>query len=167
VSFTKISSEDRKNTAWQALSDIMDPELPVVSLIEMGIVRDVEVDGSSITVRITPTFSGCPALFTMQQAIIARLRESGFDQVTVEIQLSPAWSTDWIAESAREKLQKFGIAPPKVHRGNYEILLENVIPCPYCRSGNTEIRNTFGPTPCRALAYCHNCRQPFEWFKPI
>ena len=153
---------------WQALDEIADPEIPVVSLVELGIVREVEIVDNRVVVTITPTFAGCPALHVMQAEIKARLLQLGVGLVEVKITLTPAWSTDWITAEARHKLKDFGLAPPPRHGGNLEILLyEPVSACPYCDSQNTTIKNTFGSTPCRAIYYCNNCRQPFEQFKPL
>lgn len=150
---------------WQALNDVPDPELPVVSLVELGIVRDVQVTAEKITVTITPTFSGCPAQYAMQDAIRDRLRQVTDAEIEVVVVYSPPWSSDWIGEAAREKLRAFGIAPAPQHGGNV-MLLESVV-CPNCGSDDTVLRNPFGPTPCRMIYTCNDCRQPFEAFKPL
>lgn len=152
---------------WQALDDIKDPEIPVVSLVEMGIVREVELTGNGVKVKMTPTFAGCPALHTMKQDIRAKLTALGFDVVEVKEVLSPPWTSDWITDEARARLKGFGLAPPRRHGGSMEIMLFDVAACPYCDSTNTTIKNTFGPTLCRAIYYCNDCRQPFEQFKPL
>lgn len=152
-------------TIWKALNDVPDPELPVVSLVEMGIVRNVGVSEKQITVTITPTFAGCPALYAMKDAIIERLRQITDANVEVMTTLSPAWSSDWITDEAKEKLRAFGIAPAPRHGGNV-ILLDSVA-CPRCGSGNTSLRNSFGPTPCRMIYTCNACGEPFEAFKPL
>lgn len=152
---------------WKVLESVKDPELPVVSLVEMGIIRQVDVqpDGNVI-VTITPTFSGCPALHTMKGDIIAALQTQGVEAV-VETTFSPPWTSDWITETAREKLRAFGVAPAPHHGGQFEVTLLDVVACPYCGSENTAIRNSFGPTPCRMIFYCNTCQQPFEQFKPL
>ena len=153
---------------WEALNTVVDPEIPVVTLVEMGIVQDVSrLNDESLQVVITPTFSGCPALHVMREDIARCLKTLGEDQVDIKVSLTPPWTTDWIAESAREKLRKFGITPAPKHSGNLEIVLLQNVACPFCGSENTEIRNTFGPTPCRSLSFCLNCQQPFEHFKPL
>lgn len=153
---------------WQVLDEIKDPEIPVVSLVEMGIVRAVEADSSeSVTVTITPTFSGCPALQVMKQDIVERLGQLGFQQVEVKTVLAPPWTTDWICDAAREKLRVFGLAPPVRHGGSFEIALLDVAICPHCGSTNTSLRNSFGSTLCRMIYYCNTCQQPFEQFKPL
>jgi ring-1,2-phenylacetyl-CoA epoxidase subunit PaaD len=153
---------------WQALDEVADPEIPVVSLVEMGIVRDVAVSASgAVTVQMTPTFAGCPALHVMREDIAAKLEELGATAVTVETILSPPWSSDWIVPEARAKLKAFGLAPPPQHGGNINVVLLDLAACPYCDSTNTSVKNNFGPTLCRAIYYCHNCQQPFEQFKPL
>lgn len=152
---------------WSLLEEVPDPELPAVNLVEMGIVRDVSVEDGRVTVTITPTFSGCPALHTMQGDIVERLRAEGIDAVEVKVTLSPPWSTEWITEGAREKLKVYGLAPPPRHNGDFELILMEIVPCPYCGSKDTSVRNQWGPTPCRAIYYCNACQQGFEQFKPL
>lgn len=152
---------------WQALKEVMDPEIPVVSLVDLGVVRDVQVEGDRVTVTMTPTFSGCPALAVMQQALREKVLALGAAEVEVRTVLEPAWSSDWIRPEAREKLRKFGLAPPPVHGGELNIALEEPVACPYCGSYNTTLKNSFGSTLCRAIYYCNACQQPFEQFKPL
>jgi ring-1,2-phenylacetyl-CoA epoxidase subunit PaaD len=152
---------------WQELDRIMDPEIPVVSLVELGIVRAVAYEEPGLVITLTPTFAGCPALEVMRQAVIQRLSDLGLRSVRVKTVLSPPWTTDWIAPQARRKLKAFGLAPPVMHGGQVEILFAEQAVCPHCDSGDTELKNSFGPTPCRAIYFCHNCRQPFEQFKPL
>lgn len=152
---------------WEVLSEVKDPEIPVVSLVEMGIVRAVAIQGEKVTVRMTPTFSGCPAMQVMQNEVLRRLQEAGAAPVEVEISHSPAWTTEWIAPEAREKLKAFGLAPPPRHNGNISLALLDIVTCPYCGSTDTSLKNSFGPTLCRAIYYCNACRQPFEQFKPL
>lgn len=154
---------------WNALNEVKDPEIPVVSLVEMGIVRDVILDeAGNVTIKMTPTFSGCPALDVMRRDIIARIEALGFTAVKVEMVLNPPWSTDWINEAARLKLKQFGLAPPPHHGGNSNVILffDEVL-CPRCNSTNTTLQNSFGPTLCRAIYTCNDCREPFEQFKPL
>ncbi|MCQ3929995.1 MAG: phenylacetate-CoA oxygenase subunit PaaJ [Chloroflexi bacterium] len=152
---------------WRALDDVKDPEIPVVSLVEMGIVRDVTIIDDCVIVTITPTFSGCPALHAMKADIVERLTTLGYANVEIKTTLTPAWSTDWITESARVKLRDFGLAPPPIHRGDLNVMLLEAATCPYCGSTNTSLRNSFGPTACRMIFYCNACNQPFEQFKPL
>lgn len=153
--------------AWKILEDVTDPEIPVVSLIEMGIIRAVRVDGEQITVKMTPTFSGCPALTVMIEDIERALRAAGAPAVEVKTVLSPPWSSDWITASGRAKLKAFGLAPPPQHGGNMVVTFFEPVACPRCDSTHTTIRNSFGPTLCRAIYYCEDCQEPFEQFKPI
>jgi len=152
---------------WSVLEDVKDPEIPAVSVVEMGIVRDVAIEGNRVIVTITPTFSGCPALQVMQEDVISRVRQLGVTEVETRIVLSPPWTTEWITEEARAKLRSVGLAPPPHHTGDLSLALMEMVACPYCGSKNTSVRNTFGPTLCRAIFYCNACQQPFEQFKPL
>jgi ring-1,2-phenylacetyl-CoA epoxidase subunit PaaD len=152
---------------WAALDEVKDPEIPVVSVVEMGMVHQVAISERRVIVTFTPTFSGCPAVQVMKTAIKATLLRLGVESVEVRETLSPAWSTDWITDEARQKLKAFGLAPPPKHGDDPEILLSDSASCPYCDSQNTVVKNTFGPTQCRAIYYCNDCQQPFEQFKPL
>jgi len=153
---------------WKALDEVKDPEIPVISLVEMGIVRAVDVDGSAISVTITPTFSGCPALHVMEQDIEARLRLLGATAVSINITLHPAWSSDWISDEAREKLRQFGIAPPPKHGGQLaDVAFFETAVCPRCSSTRSTLKNSFGSTLCRMIWVCNDCQEPFEQFKPL
>jgi ring-1,2-phenylacetyl-CoA epoxidase subunit PaaD len=150
-----------------ALAEIEDPEMPVISIVELGIVRGVKLDGSSAEVTIAPTFSGCPAISQIKESVRDKVSGLGFDEVDITISLNPPWSTDWITPPGRAKLKRMGIAPPDTHGGNVLIALDLPAECPYCNSTNTTRRNSFGPTPCRAIYFCNNCIQPFEKVKPL
>lgn len=152
---------------WLALDEVKDPEIPVVSVVEMGIVREVAVAEGKVTVTMTPTFSGCPALHVMKAGIEKHIRQLGAETVEVIVALTPRWTTDWITEEARAKLKAFGLGPPPRHNGNVEILFHDAAICPYCGSNDTALKNTFGPTLCRTIYYCNACQQPFEQFKPV
>ncbi len=152
---------------WQALETVMDPEIPVISVVDLGLIRKVVVEDDRVAVTMTPTFAGCPALHVMEREIKARLSGLGFATVTVETTLSPAWSTDWLSDSAREKLHAYGIAPPPQHGGAVNLILMEAVPCPQCGSDQTTERNAFGPTACKAIYTCDNCLEPFERFKPV
>ena len=150
------------------LDSVKDPEVPVLSVVELGVVRGAEVDGDRVTVTITPTYSGCPALLMMEQEIIAALKQAGFREVVVKTVYAPAWTTDWIPESAREKLRAYGIAPPGAVTSDPMVPLGATVrsaSCPYCGSANTSRQSEFGSTACKSLHVCHSCRQPFEHFK--
>jgi ring-1,2-phenylacetyl-CoA epoxidase subunit PaaD len=153
---------------WKLLDEVKDPEIPVVSLVEMGIVRDVQVSPeNTVTITITPTFSGCPALQAMKTDIRERLKQAGIEQTEVVTVYSPPWTTEWITDEAREKMRAFGLAPAPRHGGSFEVTLLDAVACPYCGSHNTTLQNSFGTTPCRMIFYCNGCQQPFEQFKPL
>jgi ring-1,2-phenylacetyl-CoA epoxidase subunit PaaD len=152
---------------WDLLDKVKDPEIPVISVVEMGIVRDVKVDGSKVTVILAPTFAGCPALDTIRAEVATALSEAGFRDVIVRFTYSPPWSSDDLTPEARRKLKEFGLTPAPQHHGLIEPALLLPVPCPYCDSTNTTTKNEFGPTLCRAIYFCNNCNQPFERFKPI
>jgi ring-1,2-phenylacetyl-CoA epoxidase subunit PaaD len=154
------------------LDTVMDPEVPVVSVVELGVVRDVMVDGDEVVVTITPTYSGCPAMIEIEQEIVRALRARGHDRVRVRTTYSPAWTTDWIGPEAREKLRAYGIAPPGPASTNDDDLVplrrrHDVVRCPYCSSPNTELRSQFGSTACKSIRFCNACQQPFEQFKAL
>ncbi len=153
----------------ELLREIKDPEVPVIDIVELGIVRGAEVDGGKVTVLITPTYSGCPAMRVIEEQVVETLERHGFDQVSVKMVFNPAWTTDWISDQAREKLRAYGIAPP----GKAEVELVTLgrptrtIACPFCASANTSRESEFGSTACKALYVCRSCHQPFEHFKAI
>lgn len=155
---------------WSALNEVMDPEVPVISIVELGIVRDVRSDGDTVIVTITPTYSGCPAMNAIEQEIRTALRARGVEQVELKTVYAPAWTTDWIGAEAREKLRAYGIAPPSPVDHSAPVSIGRrrpAIRCPYCGSGETTLQSEFGPTACKAIHVCRSCRQPFEEFKPI
>lgn len=160
-------SDLRQSLVWDELRKILDPEIPVLNVVEMKIVRDVHVYGKEITVLFSPTFVGCPAIDMMHRDIRTRLQAMGFDQVNIETTFSPPWSTDMLDAEAREKLRLFGIAPPALATGDPTAALKDPVPCPYCHSHHTHIENAFGPTLCRQIYYCDNCSQSFERFKTL
>ena len=157
--------------AWATLETVLDPEVPVLSVVELGIVRAVSVDGGAVSVTVTPTYSGCPATEVIQDAIVSALRAAGADEVRVQMQLAPAWTTDWIAPAAAKKLRRYGIAPPHVSGTPLSAQPLRFHPrdlhCPRCDSTRTEQLSAFGSTACKALYRCLDCREPFEYFKPI
>lgn len=160
----------RRDAALALLDQVMDPEVPALSVVELGIVRDVEVDGEGVTVVVTPTYSGCPAMQMIEEDIVAALAAGGFPGARVRTVFSPAWTSDWIAAGAREKLRAYGIAPPAGVEREQLVPLRRRAPavgCPYCGSVQTEMRSEFGSTACKATLFCLACRQPFELFKAI
>jgi ring-1,2-phenylacetyl-CoA epoxidase subunit PaaD len=154
---------------WEALAEIPDPEIPVISLVDLGVVKGVEIDdGTVVSVDFTPTFTGCPALDVMRREIETRIAELGAE-AKVNVRLDDSWSTDDITAEGREKLRAAGFAPPTPRpAGTLELVqLQRGFRCPYCGSTSTKLENLFGPTPCRSIRYCEDCRQPFEQFKTI
>ncbi len=153
---------------WAALDGVEDPEIPVVSLVELGVVRGVRVDGNRVHVELTPTFLGCPALEVMRDRMAAAIGAIG-GEPDVEVVVDDSWSTDRITPAGREKLRAAGFAPPAPRAATPPSLvqLQKGFRCPYCGSSRTRLENLFGPTPCRSLRYCSDCRQPFEQFKTI
>lgn len=169
-----VASRDA-DAVLRMLADVKDPELPTLDVVELGIVRAVEVEGESVRVHITPTYSGCPAMQIIESDIRAALHAHGFHTVEIRTVYSPAWSSDWMTDEARDKLRQSGIAPPHL-RGpdsSPESIPELVtltrapviIECPFCRSTNTVERSVFGSTACKAIYVCNSCRQPFDYFK--
>jgi ring-1,2-phenylacetyl-CoA epoxidase subunit PaaD len=156
-----------ENKVWLALEKVHDPEMPSISIIEMGMVHRVDVDVSRVRVVVVPTFSGCPALNLIKAQVASTLRSAGFDHVEVVIDPTIAWSSDRIHPSAYEKMKQLGLAPPPQHGGHFERFLDAVVLCPYCGSDQTLEKNDFGSTLCRAIYFCKHCQQPFERFKPI
>jgi ring-1,2-phenylacetyl-CoA epoxidase subunit PaaD len=154
---------------WSALADVEDPEIPVVSVVDLGVVRRVLVDGRRVHVEFTPTFLGCPALEAMRERMAERIEQLG-GEPEIEVVLDDSWSTDRITPHGREKLREAGFAPPAPRGTKAPRLLQlrkGAFRCPYCGSTDTALENIFGPTPCRSLRYCRSCRQPFEQFKTI
>jgi ring-1,2-phenylacetyl-CoA epoxidase subunit PaaD len=156
----------KEEDVWQILNKIMDPEIPVVSIVEMGIVRNVDLTGDTVRVLMTPTFTGCPALEIMQAQAEASLRLAGLHPEIVWSS-APAWSSDWIAPEARKKMALIGLAAPPHHSGFIELALQEQVRCPFCDSVKTTQKNSFGPSLCRSIYFCSNCQQPFERFKPL
>jgi ring-1,2-phenylacetyl-CoA epoxidase subunit PaaD len=164
--------EEHPRTAAAALAvleSVKDPEVPVLSVVELGIVRNVEVDAAgAATVTVTPTYSGCPAMKVIEDEIVAALRGAGFGAVQVKTVYAPAWTTEWMSAPAREKLRAYGIAPPGAVRAEQPVPLGptvRAVACPYCGSADTGIVSEFGATACKSLHLCRACRQPFEHFK--
>jgi ring-1,2-phenylacetyl-CoA epoxidase subunit PaaD len=162
-----------RDDIFAVLDGVKDPEVPVLSVIELGVVRDVEMDDAhTVTVVVTPTYSGCPAMRVIEEDIVAALRAHGVDDARVRTTYAPAWTTDWLSENAKRKLEAYGIAPPgpAPTAGDDLVPLRrraDVVRCPYCRSGNTELRSEFGSTACKSIRFCNACQQPFEQFKAI
>lgn len=161
-----------KEEIWDLLSEVEDPEIPVLSIIDLGILREITVDEDKVIVRITPTYSGCPAMKAIENEIKKTLRVNGIQNFEVKKDFSETWTTDWMSDEAKKKLKDYGIAPPGKTEKDDDFL-ENlkgssrVISCPYCDSTNTELQSEFGSTACKSQYYCHDCDEPFEHFKCI
>jgi ring-1,2-phenylacetyl-CoA epoxidase subunit PaaD len=176
VSSNIIKEEERR--IWKLLSEINDPEVPVLSIVDLGIVRDVQImpgltnefdkHATNGVVRITPTYSGCPAMDMIRMNIKMTLLEKGYKAISVETILSPAWTTDWMTEGGKEKLRSYGIAPPNPKQQVCDTKLfheEEAVQCPLCRSYHTQVISQFGSTACKALYRCLDCQEPFDYFK--
>jgi ring-1,2-phenylacetyl-CoA epoxidase subunit PaaD len=157
---------------WQLLENVPDPEVPVLSVVDLGIIRYVDVTdyygGQKVQVTITPTYSGCPAMDVIATTVRMELRMSGFSEVEIVQQLSPAWTTDWMSENGKAKLKEYGIAPPLVKLSacaGMEVDEQQGIECPRCGSHDTQVVSHFGSTPCKALHQCKDCKEPFDYFK--
>ena len=152
--------------AWQLLNKVHDPEIPVLFITDLGIVRDIKIDGSEVEILITPTYSGCPAMDVIAMNIRMTLLQNGYKKIKITQQLSPAWTTDWMTENGRQKLKSYGIAPPVGKTFDSEYLSKEIkVECPQCKSVNTELLSQFGSTSCKALYRCNDCLEPFDYFK--
>jgi ring-1,2-phenylacetyl-CoA epoxidase subunit PaaD len=153
----------------EALKQVKDPEIPVLSLVDLGVITRIEIpESDSVQVEMTPTFSGCPALEVMRRQTEECLHEMGFEKVSVEVNFKESWNSNKISEGGRQKLREFGLSPAKPYEGELELeeALQNA-ECPSCGSRHTSMQTPFGPTLCRSIHYCHHCRQAFEQFKPV
>ncbi len=153
---------------WSLLEAVTDPEVPVLSVLDLGIVRDVQVKGREAHIVITPTYSGCPAMDVISMNIRLQLLQHGFEKVIISQVLSPAWTTDWMSEAGKEKLKAYGIAPPNPTQQvcHTKLFADNeAVQCPHCNSWNTRRISEFGSTACKALYQCNDCREPFDYFK--
>jgi ring-1,2-phenylacetyl-CoA epoxidase subunit PaaD len=153
---------------WTALKDVKDPEIPTISLVDLGVVTDVILtDDNVVHVTLTPTFVGCPAMDYMKADVARRLETMGFAGVDVKVSLDTGWTTNRITEEGRRRLLEHGLAPPAPFEGVLQLEVLNDTPCPFCGSRNTTLQSPFGPTLCRSIHYCNACHQAFEGFKPL
>jgi ring-1,2-phenylacetyl-CoA epoxidase subunit PaaD len=152
---------------WSLLEEVKDPEVPVLSVIDLGIIRDVKTEGDAIEIIITPTYSGCPAMDVIAMDIRLKLIEKGYRKLKVSQQLSPAWTTDWMTEKGKAKLKAFGISPPnpKQQFCTTEMFREEAVQCPRCNSYHTELISEFGSTACKSMYRCLDCKEAFDYFK--
>jgi ring-1,2-phenylacetyl-CoA epoxidase subunit PaaD len=160
---------EREALAWAVLADVLDPEVPALSLCDLGVVREVHAAEHGVQVVLTPTYSGCPATEVIAQSVIDALTQAGLGPVTLTQRLAPAWTTDWISDAGQRKLRDYGIAPPHLVATSEAVIhiRPRHIHCPRCNSAQTERLSAFGATACKALYRCLACREPFEYFKPL
>lgn len=161
-----------KNDIWKLISEVTDPEIPVLTIVDLGIARSVEKRDDNFIIKITPTYSGCPAMKAIEDEIRKKLELNGIRDFEIKKDFSETWTTDWMTEEAKKKLKEYGIAPPGETESEDDFLKSlkgssKIIPCPYCDSTNTELQSEFGSTACKAQYYCHDCDEPFEHFKCI
>jgi ring-1,2-phenylacetyl-CoA epoxidase subunit PaaD len=153
---------------YQWLEEVKDPEIPVLSLVDLGVITGIDISGDSIKVEMTPTFVGCPALDMMRNEVIEVLHKKGIKHVSVEVTFRKPWTSDRISAKGREALKKFGLAPPPSGRvWLHDLDVLEHVPCPRCNGTNTDLKNPFGPTLCRSIHYCNDCKEAFEQFKPV
>lgn len=160
---TAISTD----AVWKELEKVKDPEIPVLSIVEMAMITNIVVAEDLITVTMTPTFVGCPAIDFIKKQIADTLSLAFDRQIAVVVDLTTRWNTDMLSDSAKEKLEKFGLAPPPVTEGEWTPEMLDKVRCPHCKSTDTTLRSAFGSTLCRAIRFCFNCKQGFEQFKPV
>src|ERR1041385_7417185 len=156
---------DIRQRAWDAAAKVVDPEIPVLTIADLGVLREVTVNDGCVEVAITPTYSGCPAMNMIALEIELALQREGLTPAKVRTVLSPAWTTDWLSEDGRRKLKEYGIAPPQKGSGRRALFGEQTVACPQCGSDDTELLSEFGSTSCKALWRCRSCREPFDYFK--
>lgn len=161
----------KEEEIWNWLREVTDPEIPVLNIVEMGIARKVLIENDKVLIKITPTYSGCPAMSAIEKEIKLKMVEKGLENFEVTKDFSETWTTDWMTEEAKGKLKEYGIAPPGKTSEDDDFLKSlkstKIIPCPYCDSLETELQSEFGSTACKSQYYCHNCDEPFEHFKCI
>lgn len=158
----------REKALWKALEEVKDPEIPIVSVVDLGMITKVEVreDGHAI-VNMTPTFTGCPALDVIQDNLKAAVKQAGFSSYEVNVDYDVTWDSNRITEKGKQQLEKFGLGSPKPHTGEVELSMVEDATCPFCGSDATSLQSPFGSALCRSIHYCHKCQQTFERFKPV
>jgi len=160
-----VSKGESEKKIWRILSSVNDPEIPVLSVLDLGIVREIKIDDQLVEVVITPTYSGCPAMDFIGMNIRKTLLQNGFEKIKITHRLSPAWTTDRMTKEAKEKLKSYGIAPPAFKTFDISYLQSIPVQCPHCHSMNTSLISEFGSTACKAIYQCDDCREPFDYFK--
>jgi len=167
MDYTTTFSEEQ---IWELLASIPDPEIPVITITELGVLRNVKVDPNKVEITITPTYTGCPAMKMFEDEIVKVLNDKGIEMVEIKMVYSPPWTTAWMSDEAREKLRVYGIAPPVRGTEDKGVLFEQgpkTVKCPLCKSENTSLKSQFGSTACKALYQCDDCLEPFDYFKCI
>jgi ring-1,2-phenylacetyl-CoA epoxidase subunit PaaD len=167
VAARTLPDEELKQRAWAAAAQVVDPEVPVLTIADLGILRSVEARNGAVEVAITPTYSGCPAMNVIALDVELALAKAGIGNARVKTVLSPAWTTDWMSEEGKAKLAAYGIAPPRGKAGRRALFGIETVPCPHCGSSDTAQIAEFGSTACKALWRCNTCREPFDYFKCI
>jgi len=165
-----VQSDTKEQEIWDILEQVSDPEIPVLSVVDLGVIRSVELaDDGSVEIVITPTYSGCPAMKVIEEDIGKALKFGGIENFTIKTVLHPPWTTDWLSENGRKKLFEYGIAPPDKGSEDKNLLFSKPknIQCPNCKSTDTSMKSQFGSTPCKSLYVCNNCKEPFDYFKCI
>jgi ring-1,2-phenylacetyl-CoA epoxidase subunit PaaD len=161
----RLGPEDLRQLAWRVAAQVVDPEIPVLTIADLGVLRGIDVKDGRVEVTITPTYSGCPAMNVIALEIEVALRSAGIAEASIRTVLSPAWTTDWLTEEGRRKLRAYGIAPPKRGGGRRLLFGHETIACPRCGSDDTHRLSEFGSTACKALWRCAACQEPFDYFK--
>ena len=161
----KTRDAELARRAWDAAASVVDPEIPVLTIADLGVLREVDVTDGRVEVAITPTYSGCPAMNMITLEIELALEREGFGKPNIRTVLSPAWTTDWMSEHGRQKLREYGIAPPQAASSRRALFGVQQVACPQCGSEDTEVLSEFGSTSCKALWRCKSCREPFDYFK--
>ena len=160
-----FSDAGLRQRAWDTAAKVVDPEIPVLTIADLGVLRDVAINDGRVEVAITPTYSGCPAMNMIAMEIELALEREGFRDPKVRTVLSPAWTTDWMSDDGRRKLKAYGIAPPQAASSRRALFGVQQVSCPQCGSEDTEVLSEFGSTSCKALWRCKSCREPFDYFK--
>ncbi len=160
-----VDDASLRQRAWDAAAGVVDPEIPVLTIADLGVLREITVTDDGVEVTITPTYSGCPAMNMIALEIELALERAGFSKPTIRTVLSPAWTTDWMSEDGRRKLREYGIAPPQPASSRRALFGVQEVACPQCGSTETELLSEFGSTACKALWRCKACREPFDYFK--
>lgn len=162
-----MNNNTQEQTIWNILGNINDPEVPVLSVVDLGIIRDIKIKKENIEIIITPTYTGCPAMDVISANIKMELLANGFKNITITSVLSPAWTTDWMTEEGKRKLKEYGIAPPNAKQQvcREDLFAEEAVQCPHCNSYHTHRISEFGSTACKALYQCDDCKEPFDYFK--